>query len=318
MKTRDFGDYFDSESVILLSNNTNSKWITLRSESGFVEGKLHYPKHSGQELIIFEPGFPGDGSTRLEKLWLDSLLKNNFTVFAARHSGTIINGEHSDNYLNCPQKQRWAKEHKQLLLGKNGSYSIADWLIEPLIALEALGDMFSAIYLVGHSFGGLAIFYSLIEFSKKQPGKAKKVQKIISLAGSTGKVKSEDDPILEQWSDYLRRGSTTERIVIGDPDQTLKILKDAYDKIHTEANLIPKSIEVICVMVGNDELVPVQEAEDIIKTLGRGYLIIDKTEEADERTGRLAHDMDNLTPEKFLDFVNIAWKPSSQTSVINK
>jgi predicted alpha/beta hydrolase family esterase len=314
VKTRNFGDYFDTESVIKLAGYHNSSWITLRSKSGFVEGKLHRPKHGGQELIIFEPGFPGDGSTRLEKLWLDSLLKNNFAVFAARHSGTIINGKHSHNYLNCPEKQAWAKKHNQFLLGKKDTYTIADWLIEPLIALEALEDQFDVIYLVGHSFGGLAIFYSLIEFAKKQPGRVKKVIRLISLAGTSGKIKDENDPILEQWFDYLRRGTTTERILIGDPDQTLKILKDAYDKIHTEANLIPESTEIICVMVENDELVPLYEAEDIIKTLGRGYLIIDKTEKADKKAGRLAHDMDNLPPEKFLEFVNVAWKPKSQRS----
>ncbi|KKQ89586.1 MAG: hypothetical protein UT12_C0011G0042 [Candidatus Curtissbacteria bacterium GW2011_GWC2_38_9] len=312
MKTRNFGDYFDTESVIKLPGEKNSSWITLKSESGYVEGKLH--RSGGQQLIIFEPGFPGDGSTRLEKLWLDKLLKNNFTVFATRHSGTIINGEHSHNYLNCPQKQTWAKEHKQLLLGKKESYSIADWLIEPLIALEALEDQFDAIYLVGHSFGGLAIFYSLIEFAKKRPDKAQKVQRLISLAGTTGRVESDNNPILEQWSDYLRRGATSEKVLVGDPDENLIILKDAYSKIHKGANLIPKSAEVICVMVENDELVSVQEAKDIIDTLDRGYLIIDKKEVADKETGRLAHDMDNLHPEEFLDFVNIAWKPVKQTT----
>src|SRR4030042_4226084 len=178
MQTRNFGSYFDTEGIIELSDTPNSKWIVLKSESGFVEGKLHYPKHRDrQKLIIFEPGFPGDASSRLEKLWLDDLLKNNFTVFAVRHNGTIINGKHSNCYLNCPEKQEWAKKHNQLLLGKNDFYSIADWLIEPLIALEALGDMFDSIYLIGHSFGGLAIYYSLIEFTKRQPSQARKVRR---------------------------------------------------------------------------------------------------------------------------------------------
>lgn len=93
-------------------------------------------------------------------------------------------------------------------------------------------------------------------------------------------------------------------------------MKDAYDKIHSETNLIPESTEVICVMVENDELVSVKEAEDIIETLGRGYLIVDKIEKADEQTDRLAHDMDNLPPEKFLNFVNIAWKPENKISTL--
>ena len=69
-------------------------------------------------------------------------------------------------------------------------------------------------------------------------------------------------------------------------------------------------------MVQNDELVSVKEAEDIIDTAGRGYLIVDKKEVADEKAGRLAHDMDNLPAEKFLNFVNIAWKPSQKTSTL--
>lgn len=316
MQTRNFGSYFDPESVIELPGSYNSKWITLKSKNGFVEGKLHYPKHRGRDLIIFEPGFPGDGSTRLEKLWLDKILEKGFTVFTARHSGTIINGKYADNYLNCPQKQEWAKNHNQRLLGKKDSYTIADWLIEPLVALEALESMFSAIYLIGHSFGGLAIYYSLIELAKKRPDKASKVQRLISLAGSTGKVKDQNDPILKQWADYLPRDSTKERIDIGDPNETLKILKNAYKKIHKEANLIPESTEAICVMVENDELVPIHEAKDIIKTLGRGYLVIDKKEKADEKTDRLAHDMDNMPPEKILDFVNIDWKPTLKTSTL--
>lgn len=316
MKTRNFGDYFDTESVIKLPGYPNSNWITLKSDSGFVEGKLHRPEVGGQKLIIFEPGFPGDGSTRLEKLWLNDLHKHNFTVFAARHSGTIINGEYSENYLNCPEKQNKAKKGNQILLGKKDAYTLADWLTEPLIALEALEDMFDAIFFVGHSFGGLAIFYSLIEFAKKRPDKAQKVQRLISLAGTTGMVKDLNNPIIEQWSDYLRRGSTQERVLVGDADENIRILKDAYEKIHKEANLIPQSTDVVCVMVENDELVKIKEAEDIIDTLGRGYLIVDTNETADDKTGRLAHDMDNLPAEKFLNFVNIAWKPTQKTSTL--
>ncbi|MCR4324486.1 MAG: alpha/beta fold hydrolase [Candidatus Curtissbacteria bacterium] len=316
MKIRNFGDYFDTESVIELPNYHNSSWITLKSESGFVEGKLHRPEFGSQQLIIFEPGFPGDASTRLEKLWLNDLLKNNFTVFATRHNGTIINGKYSDNYLNCPEKQDWAKKHQQLLLGKKDSYTLADWLVEPLIALEALEDTFDGIFLIGHSFGGLAVFYSLIEFVKRRPDKAQKVHRIISLSGTSGKIKNQDDPILKQWADYLPRDSAGERVNVGEPTENLKILKNAYEEIHDEAKVIPESTEVICVMVENDELVPIKEAEEILTTLGRGYLVIDKTEKADENTGRLAHDMDNLPAEKFLDLVNIAWKPEQKVTTL--
>ncbi len=313
MKTRSFGNHFDTGSVIKLSDH--SEWITLKSGSGFVEGKLHRPEKGVQKLIIFEPGFPGDGSSRLEKLWLKDLLKNNFTVFAARHNGTIINGSYSDTYLNCIQKQEWAKQHSQTLLGKKEYYTVADWLIEPLIAMEAL-DMFDSIELVGHSFGGLAIFNSLIEFSKKYPSQASKIVRLVTLSGATGKVVGLNDPILKQWSDYLRRNATSKRVLVGDPDENLKILRAAYEKIHRESNLVPKTTEIICVNVENDELVSVQEGKDLIKTLGRGYLIVDKKEESDKESGRLAHDMNNLTSREFLKLVNIVWKPETEISYI--
>ena len=165
---------------------------------------------------------------------------------------------------------------------------------------------------MGHSFGGLAIFYSLIEFARKRPDKAQKVLRLISLAGTSGKIKGDNDPILKQWADYLPRNSTKQRVLVGDPAENLKILKNAYKIIHKDANLIPKSTEIICVMVQNDELVPVKEAEDIISTLGRGYLIVDKSEVADGTAGRLAHDMDNLRAEQLVNFVDIAWKPEKQ------
>lgn len=291
--------------------NSVSNWIRVESGSDVVEGKLHH-LDSNQKLVIFEPGFPGDGSSRLERLWLGALLENNFTVFAIRHVGTVINGKYAATYLNCPERQELAKSNGERFLGGKELYTIADWLVEPLIALKVFAAQFDEIYLVGHSFGGLASFYSLIEFARLQPDAARKIKRIISPAGSTGLLESKNDPILRQWSDYLRKSSIRERIEIGDPDENLEILENAYRKIHSEANLIPAATEVICVMVENDELVSEKEGEEIIKTLGRGYLIRDTLEVADENSGRLAHDMDNLPPEKFLNLVDLAWKPKGK------
>lgn len=117
MKLYDFEEHYDRKSIVQLEGR--SSWIRIRSGDNSVEGKLQRPEFGSQKLIIFEPGFPGDGSTRLERLWLDSLLKNNFTVFTIRHNGTIVNGKHSATYLNCPEKQERAREDKQLLLARS-------------------------------------------------------------------------------------------------------------------------------------------------------------------------------------------------------
>ena len=91
------------ESILILSDE--SFWVGLRTKSGSVEGKLYLPPQPNGTILLFEPGFPGDGSARLDRLWARGLVDSGFTIFAARHNGTIINGEYAGNYLNCPEKQ---------------------------------------------------------------------------------------------------------------------------------------------------------------------------------------------------------------------
>lgn len=301
----------------------DSVWLRINSKKGSVEGKLHLPLKQPEKLLIFEPGFPGDGSTRLEKLWLITLLKNNYTVFAVRHSGTIINGKYSNTYINCLQRQKKAERENQKLLGNKSSYTITDWLKEPYIALEVFAQYFKDIYLVGHSFGALASIFSLIDFYKDHPKKTRKIKRFVSLAGGVGRVRSDRDRILKQWLDYLGRKSTKERINIGNPKKNLQILKQAYIKNHRKGKNLPNNIELFFVSPwGNapdslDELCPLVESVEMITSIGRGYLIIDKTQQGDTKTGRLAHDMDNLKPQTFLKLIDKNWLPSNQISTID-
>lgn len=315
--------------VILLnekfpSTKNISFWVMLKSESGSIEGKLHFPEKKSAKLIIFEPGFPGDASSRLERLWLSKLLKEKYTVLALRHVGTIINGSYSNNYLNCPQKQSHAIKNNQTLLGDKPNYTLSDWLLEPYIALETLAPHFEEIILAGHSFGALASISSMIDFYKNFNKRFPKIKRFVSLAGGVGKVRCNEDPILTQWADYLKRKSVRERVDIGDSTINLHILKEAYHKIHKEVIIIPSATEFILISPwgdernSRDELCPVTESLDVITSKGKGFLIIDKTQWGDNRTGRLAHDMDNLSSEYFHNLVSENWLPVSQISVINK
>ena len=85
----------DQHRAIQLPEYDNSWWVRLQSVAGSLEGKLHLPAKERGKLIIFEPGFPGGGSTDLEKLHVAGLLQEGYAIFAARHNGTIINGKHS-------------------------------------------------------------------------------------------------------------------------------------------------------------------------------------------------------------------------------
>lgn len=295
----------DLQSVIQLEPPTelqgDSFWVKIKSLSGSVEGKLHLSKADKSNLIIFEPGFPGDASTRLERLWLDELLRKGFDVLAIRHNGTVINGKYSDIYLNCKERQLRAKEQGQEVLGDKPQYTIGDWLDEPLIALESLFKSYKEIYLIGHSFGGLAILYSLVNFCEKYSSEAKRVKRLISLAGTTGMIRGDDDPVLNRWREYIDTDVARARIKIGEAEQNIKSLKRAYDLVHRKIALSTKYTQMIFVYVyGNgkstlDEFIYPNEPLDILSSLnGNGILVIDRSEKSDEATGRLAHDMDNL------------------------
>lgn len=297
-------------------------WVKFDSGDNCVEGILHL-SNLGKKLLIFEPGFPGDGSARLEKLHIKKILEAGFSVFAARHNATIINGKYSDSYINCIERQEYAKSEGQFLLGKNQTASITDWLEEPRVSISALSGMFDEIYLLGHSFGVLAILFSLIELVEADFSGINKIVRIVSLSGATGRVRGEDDRIIRQWMEHLDTESVRERIKIGDISKNIESLSNAYKIIHSKANNIPQKIDFIYVSPWGDnkenldELVSPLEAIDFISTLGRGSLVIDKTQHSDGN-GRMVHDMDSLETEILIDFLNGAMVASKSVLTVLK
>ncbi|MEK7517577.1 MAG: hypothetical protein AAB583_03425 [Patescibacteria group bacterium] len=124
------------------------------------------------------------------------------------------------------------------------------------------------------------------------------------------------------WDKYIDTDAVRAKVRIGNKEANIEKLRDAYLKIHEQAYAFPKDMEFLFVVPwGNepqttDELVPPVEALDMLTTLGKGYLILDQKEIADETNGRLAHDMDNLKPETLVQFLNKDWYPKSQISTI--
>jgi hypothetical protein len=308
-----FGQAINPDSFIELKSlvkNYSSYWLELKSRTGSVEGKLHFSKNNRDRLIIFEPGFPGDGSTRLEKLWLNKLLENDFDVFAIRHNGTIINGDFSKNYLSCEEKQTKAKKQQQKVLGSNPPFTIDNWLNEPFIALESLSPQYKKIYLIGHSFDGLSVLYSLIKFTENNKSEANKIKRLISLAGTTGIIRGDDDPVLKRWREHIDTNEARKRIEIGNAVQNIEFLKNAYNKVHSGIRKTSEITRLVFVYVfGNDkntvdEFIYPSEPLDILKSLdGNGILVLDKSEKADSKKGQLAHDMDNLKPSVILNLL---------------
>lgn len=235
------------ESVIKLSDE--SYWAGLRTKSGSVEGKLYLPKQSNGSILLFEPGFPGDASSRLDHLWARELVDNGYTIFAARHNGTIINGEYSDTYINSPEKQQEAKENGQEVLGERDNPTIADWLKEPLVMMEAFTSQFESVVLAGHSFGGLAMFSSLVDFSKDNPDLARKIRRVVSLAGTVGRHRTDGEYPMKDWDVYMDTENARKKVRIGNVEDNLNSLRSAYIKIHNEADSLPSDIPYLFVMV---------------------------------------------------------------------
>lgn len=301
-----------------------SYWVALDSKSGSVEGKLYFPTEVSDKLIIFEPGFPGGGSTQFEELWLNKIRENGYTVFLVRHNGTIINGKFSNNYLNCPERQDAAKKDNQKFLGTKEALTISDWLIEPKIAIESLGDSFKEIYLVGHSFGPLAIINSIIDLSLEKSELVSRIVKVISLAGAIGRARGKDDSKLKIWHDHLNTDWARERVEIGSAEDNTSIFAKAHNKIHDSVSDFPKNIEFIGVTPFGDSLdtmdtlVDPLETVDFIASLGRGYLLFDKTQHSDSKIGRIAHDMENLTSDTLIELLNKDWRTKQQINVLKQ
>jgi pimeloyl-ACP methyl ester carboxylesterase len=319
-----FSSYADlnveTDSVLPLSHH--SWWITLKpsqpSEAGALEGKLHLPAEKATRLIIFQPGFPGGASTDFERLHVKTLLASGYAVFAGRHRGTILNGKHSDYYINCAERQQKALADKQYILG-NKACALHDWLDEPILALDSLGGAFEEIVLIGHSFGGLAVMLSSTKIFRHKLKHYAKIKKIISLAGVGGRLRNSDDQTLLRWSEFIKSDwGATDRIETIDEYKNIEGISKAHVEVHKFADSIPASVAVICLSAHGDEkdavdeLIPVQEALDMIVSIGHGTLIIDKTQKPDPDSGKLAHELENLKSTDLLRLIDLSWKPDRQ------
>ncbi|MDR3613161.1 MAG: hypothetical protein P4L53_06325 [Candidatus Obscuribacterales bacterium] len=319
-RLRQYSDWnIDAQTVLQIAEN--SFWVSLNSamhsHSGALEGKFHLPANRATKLIIFEPGFPGGASTDFERLHLKGLLAAGYAIFTARHRGTIINGPHSDYYVNCPERQAKAIVENQKVLG-DGQASMGDWLSEPLVALDALGGAFEELIIVGHSFGGLAIMHSASQLFKHKYQYHDKVKKLVHLAGVGGRLRGPHDRTIERWNDFIQADWAINRIEIGDAAVNIEHIRKAHETLHQSAVSIPPAVDVICLTAFGetadaiDELIPPQEALDIIISVGHGTLVVDTTQRANPEAGEMAHELFSLKTDALLKFVDPAWKSAKQ------
>lgn len=301
-----------------ISLQSDSYWLKLRTQNNSIEGKF-YGGPTDKELVIFQPGFPGGAARDLEEWHFPELLTRDRSIFTVRHNGTILDGKHSSYYINCPERLEQASIKKEHVLGKEQA-TLATWLEEPLVALEALAENFETIILVGHSFGCLSLAWCLVTADKAL---FEKVGKIVFLAGSLGRIRSGklEDPVLQDWRHHLDTDWIRERVEIGSVEENLKTLLKANTTIHDEISKFPAIDPILLHPWGDtpdsiDERIHIQESLDFIVSLGRGYLIVDKTQKPNAEKGAAVHDLPNLKTAFLSKLFEPDYKPESRLTAL--
>jgi hypothetical protein len=195
---------------------------------------------------------------------------------------------------------------------------MGDWLSEPLIALDALGEAFEEVIIVGHSFGGLAIMHAASQLFKQKYRYHEKVKRLVHLAGVGGRLRGRHDRAIERWSDFIQADWAINRIEVGDVAINVEHIRKAHETLHQSAAAIPETVDVICLTAYGetedsiDELIPPQEALDIIISVGHGTLIVDTTQRTNSAAGEMAHELFALKTDALLKFVDPSWKSPKQ------
>ena len=197
-----FGDNYDPEKTILISgydldvNNEPLKlsdkyyqvyWTVVKEpaelcirHNELVEAKVYIPRDTIQDVVIYSPGYGGDGVCG-ENLYVDVLESSGRAFVFLRHNHLRIESDDPEidrvlrSCVHCEQKRKWAKENGQIYLGpSDGSlgYDITCFReVEiPLDAIATNNDKIN-FHLIGHSWGGricLISLYSLF-LRREQP-----------------------------------------------------------------------------------------------------------------------------------------------------
>jgi pimeloyl-ACP methyl ester carboxylesterase len=281
-------------------------WHRLSSQTGSVEGRLHLPSRMSDRVVIFQPGFPGGSASDFERWHVPDLVAAGNAVFVIRHNATILDGNFSSTIIDCEERLSLAKKQGEKHLGGR-SFTLQDWLSEPMIACEALAPQFKHISLVAHSFGAVCCLWSLTAMAASRHPWLQQIDCVISIAGALGRVRSVSDP---QWHPMIDTPESRQKVRVGSSAENLPFLQGAYGRIHELARSIPRGIHVFLIHpLGDspdslDEVISVQEPLDMLISLGRGTLIIDKSEKPDPAVGVSVHDMSRLRTSALMQLLH--------------
>lgn len=320
-RVRDF-ENIDSKYTLVLEgeideNNESVEgdvfWVKLNyhgadGKDNTIEGKLFLPKSdkSNKELVICEPGMPGDAVILFDSRHAPALVKEGYAVFVARHNGTKLQGEKVDNYVHCPQKKEFSSQSGQDHVGKE--FSFQEWGKEIHTAIMGLEAGFEKINLIGHSMGAPNNLNSLLILAKENPEVADKIKSFVSLAGAVGRPRPDGsfDPEnvlnahrLKGFLSYIKDAGIHDSI---DPEANLEQFKKHTGGLY-EGDFSPykdvrfsfRSPNQFFGRGNPDEYCPLSASQEFGEYLGQQVKKVDaKAFVTEQPEGKEAHDFSNL------------------------
>lgn len=217
-----FGKNFNPEKTIRLEKDVDKDnnqielpdqeffWTEIQDpETGeVIEGKIYLPKDGkADKILIITPGYRGDFVLQ-EAEYAKDFAINGRAMIVLRHNGLRVQGEDVQNYVHCPNKQKFGKEKNQKYLGKE-DFSFENSSREVLIALKSLGDNVNSlekIDIIGHSLGARTAIESIMETKRQAQGNEnfkRLVGKIDNLIVMGAWLETRKE-VLDQYLEYFK------------------------------------------------------------------------------------------------------------------
>lgn len=278
-------------------------WQKFHEGDQIVEVQFFAPDAPSRRLILFCPGFPGRGGTIFEQRHAAALAQfKGHTVGVIKHAGTRIDGPDAPYMINNAARLMEARQKGEKYLG-GGPSTVANWLKEPLIVLNALRDAFAHIDVIGNSFGAVSALWSLVQEGAPRD----KIKTLLLYAGAQGVDDNPMTGIMRIWNPmFLAAPAIWEKVTLDEPLSICATMKDAYAMIAEKAPKLPQNIDLKYLVVKNDEILKMADTEAFRTKImqGRGDIVVDETGCAHPAYGFLAHDTPDYPTEKLMELLH--------------
>ncbi len=276
-------------------------WQTFTRGDQRVEAQFFSPDGVPERLILFCPGFPGRGGTMFEQRHAGALAETGAVVCVIKHAGTRIDGPDAPFMINNGARLMRARKNNETHIG-GGPSTVARWLDEPAIVLDALRDAFPRIDVIGNSFGAVSALWSLT----RTGAPLDKIGALLLYAGAQGVDSDPIKGIMRIWNPiFLATPAIWEKITLDSPISIAATMKEAYGDIAAKAAMLPAHIRLRYLVVTADELLKVADSEHFRDSImqGRGELHLDTLDRAYPSHGLLAHDTPDYPTEKLMELL---------------